>query len=232
MKNSFSILIIFTCIGWSFSQEKQTNIEIDSNYKEDQFYAGMTYNLLVNMPKSMAQRGFSSGFHFGFIKDMPINKRRNVAIGLGIGYSANSFNQNMLVNKDNLGNFIYSIINENETSFSKNKFSMHLVEIPLGFRWRTSTVEAYKFWRIYTGFKMGYVFANSTKFNGELGDLKYNNIGDFNDFQYGLTFSLGYNTWNIYVYYALNPIFSNDTRLDGKSLDVQAMKIGLMFYIL
>jgi len=43
---------------------------------------------------------------------------------------------------------------------------------------------------------------------------------------------LGYNTWNLYMYYALNPIFSGDVKLDGVSVDMNAIKIGLMFYIL
>ncbi len=46
----------------------------DSLYKEDHFYAGVTYNVLVNKPSDVKQSGFSLGFHLGFIKDMPINK--------------------------------------------------------------------------------------------------------------------------------------------------------------
>lgn len=232
MKYPLCILVLLAGLQWCYSQEELQNKVEDSRYKEDQFYAGITYNLLVDMPDGLAQSGFSSGFHFGFTKDMPINKKRNVAIGIGLGYSANSFNQNMLVNKDNTGNFVYSLIDDNEISYSKNKFSTHLVEIPLEFRWRTSTASEYKFWRIYTGIKLGYVFSHTNKFNGELGDLKFNDNSDFNDFQYGLTFSAGYNTWNFYVYYALNPIFSKDAELNDNTIEMKAVKIGLMFYIL
>jgi hypothetical protein len=31
------------------------------------------------------------------------------------------------------------------------KFTQLLVEVPLEFRWRSSTFESYKFWRIYGG---------------------------------------------------------------------------------
>ena len=232
MKYPLYILSIFMSIHISFSQETPQDIEVDSLYKEDQFYVGMTYNLLINMPSGVAQSGFSSGFHLGFTKDMPINTNRNIAIGLGIGYSANSFNQNVLVNKDNSGNFTYTILDDGVVSYSKNKFSTHLIEVPIQFRWRTSTANDYKFWRIYTGFKLGYVIAHTTKFNGELGDFKFNDNSHFNDFQYGLTFSLGYNTWNAYFYYALNPIFSSDAKLNDNSIDMKAVRIGLIFYIL
>lgn len=230
MKSSLFIILFAMIFQLSFSQEEE-NKAVDSLYKEDQFYAGITYNLLGNIPKNLSQSGFSTGFHLGFIKDMPINKNRDIAIGVGVGYSANSFNQNVLVNKADSGNFEFSLLNDSDT-YSKNKFSMHLVELPIEFRWRTSTTTNYDFWRIYTGFKLSYLFAHTTKHIGDLGSLKHTNVSDFNDLQYGLTLSVGYNTWNVHLYYALNPIFSNNTTLDGNAFNMNAIKIGLMFYIL
>jgi len=232
MRYLLLFFIFIICQHSVLSQEEPSTIVVDSIYKEDQLYVGMTYNLLVNRPSDINQSGFSSGFHLGFIKDMPINDKRNVAIGIGLGYSANSFNQNMLINKDDLGNFIYSVLNDENISYTKNKFSTHMVELPIEFRWRTSTPTEYKFWRVYTGFKLGYVFAHTTKFKGDLGDLKFSDVEDFNNFQYGLTMSLGYNTWNIHLYYALNPIFSSNAKLNDQVIDMNAIKIGLMFYIL
>ncbi|WP_396602335.1 porin family protein [Algibacter sp. R77976] len=230
MKTIFVALFFLSSFTLCFAQEINTK-EIDSLYKEDQFYAGVTYNLLGNIPEGLNQSGFSLGFHLGFIKDIPINKDRDVAIGIGLGYFANSFNQDLLINKNSEDNFDYSIIEDSDT-FSKNKFSSHLIEVPIEFRWRTSTPTDYNFWRIYTGFKFGYVLTNSAKYKGDLGDLKFTNIKDFNTFQYGLTLSAGYNTWNVYFYYALNPIFSQDAQLNAENIDMNAIKIGLMFYIL
>ena len=224
-------LITFLLLGFfqGISQEQKT-IEIDSLYKEDQIYAGVTYNLLGKRPEGISQSGFSLGFHLGFIKDMSINKRRNVAIGLGLGYSANSFNQNLLINKEN-GIVTYSILTDTDT-YIKNKFSSHLVEVPFEFRWRTSTATEYSFWRIYTGFKIGYMITHTTKYKGDLGNIKFSDIQDFNKLQYGLTLSVGYNTWNLYMYYGLNPIFSEDVTVANEQLNMNAIKIGLMFYIL
>jgi len=230
MKFIFVTLFCLSNITWSFCQEGIIK-EVDSLYKEDQFYAGITYNLLGKAPNSLSQSGFSLGFHLGFIKDIPLNTKRNVAIGIGLGYSANSFNQDFLINKSNTGDFVYNIIKDKNT-FSKNKFSNHLVEIPIEFRWRTSTPTSYQFWRIYTGFKFGYILSDTSKYNGDLGSLKYTNVEDFNVLQYGLTLSIGYNTWNFYLYYALNPIFSDNAKLDGEKIKMNAVKIGLMFYIL
>ncbi|WP_339917997.1 porin family protein [Yeosuana marina] len=230
MKSFVCVSIFLISLQWSFSQEA-VGKQVDSLYKEDQFYIGTSYNLLSKKPTDLSQSGFSIGLHLGFIKDMPINKDRNIAIGIGLGYSANSFNQNLLINKDSQGVLNYSILSSTDT-YSRNKFSEHLIEMPFEFRWRTSNATDYKFWRIYTGFKIGYVLASTTKHVGDLGNLKYKGIQDFNNLQYGLTLSIGYNTWNFYTYYGLNPMFSGNAKIDGKSIDMKAVKIGLMFYIL
>ncbi|MBQ0786088.1 MAG: PorT family protein [Oceanihabitans sp.] len=231
MKNIFLIVLCFCSLTNSFSQEEVVEQEVDSLYKEDQFYVGVTYNLLIQRPKGVSQSGFSSGFHLGYIKDMPINVNRNLAIGMGLGLSSNSFNQNLLIDKDSNSDYTYTVLDDNETSYTKNKFTTYMIEVPMEFRWRTSTPTEYKFWRIYTGFKLGYVLANSSKFNGET-TIKHSNISDFNKFQYGFTISAGYNTWNIHFYYALNTLFSKDAQLDNSSLDMHAVKIGLMLYLL
>lgn len=223
--NFFLLISTFKCIS------QQQNIkEVDSLYKEDQFYAGVTYNLLGNKPKDISQNGFSFGFHIGLIKDIPINKRRNIALGIGLGYSTNSFNQNLLIEKEN-EIITYSAL-ENPDTFTKNKFLNHVIELPFEFRWRTSTPSEYNFWRIYTGFKIGYVIAHNAKYNGDLGNLNSNDIEDYNKFQYGCTISLGYNTWNLYLYYGLNTMFSNKAVLNSESIDINVIKLGLMFYVL
>jgi len=222
------ILTILSC--QSILGQENPIIEGDNLYREDQFYFGVTYNLIGKLPQGMSQNGFSSGFHLGFIRDMPINKTRTFAIGLGLGYSANSFNQNLQISEGAQGIFNYDIVDN--TTFTKNKFSMHLLEIPFEFRWRTSTADSYKFWRIYTGIKLGYVFTTTSKFNSSMQNIELKNINDFEKVQYALTLSVGYSTWNAYLYYALNPIFKNEAKIDGESIDINAIKIGLIFYIL
>ena len=231
MKFILTVLLVLIFFQPSVAQDQETSSStIDSLYKEDQFYLGVTYNLLTDMPQGMSQNGFSSGFHFGFIKDMPISKRRNWAIGLGLGYSTNSINQNLLILKDQQEDFSYDLLENSQ--FTKNKFSRHLFEVPFELRWRTSTPDSYKFWRIYTGFKLGYLFASNSKHKGTSQNNKITTIDDFDELQYGLTLSIGYNTWNAYMYYGLNPIFKKEALLDGKTINFRAIKVGLMFYIL
>ncbi len=213
------------------SVKSDTTTVVDDKYREDQFYVSVTYNLLGNKPDGVSQSGFSSGYHFGFIRDIPINKRRNLALGVGIGLSANSYNQTLQISKND-NDFQYVVLNDNEIAYSKNKFTTYLVEFPIEFRWRTSTAIEYDFWRIYTGVKFGYILFNSSKFNSAGNDIKLSNIDDFNAFQYGLTFSAGYSNISFHLYYGLNQIFNNATLEDGASIDMNSVRIGLMFYIL
>lgn len=209
------------------AQNGPTNKVIDSLYREDQFYFSITYNILNNKSQDMSQNGFSGGFHLGFIRDFPINEQRNMAFGIGLGLSANSFNQNLKISESN-GTFNYEVLSG---GFDKNRFNFYQVELPIQFRWRTSTAEIYNFWRIYTGFKLGYVFASKAKFVDSEGSYNTSIVDVVNRFHYGLTVSAGYDSWNLHLYYGLNTIFK-DKRLNNQPIDVSTIKAGLIFYFL
>ncbi|QCE40761.1 PorT family protein [Psychroserpens sp. NJDZ02] len=227
------ILVFFSvlfCTPMLMAQDNSAKqMVVDSLYREDQFYLGITYNLLSNKPSGVSQNAFSSGLHFGVIRDMPINDNRNKAIGVGLGLSFNAYNDNLLIS-EGASETTFSVLNE-DTDYSKNKFYTYVVEMPIQYRWRTSTPSEYSFWRIYTGLKVGYVFANGTKYIGDPESFKVRNTGAFTKIQYGLTFSAGYNTWNFYLYYGLNDMFDT-AQINGESLNISAIKVGLMFYIL
>ncbi|WP_353776894.1 outer membrane beta-barrel protein [Winogradskyella sp. 3972H.M.0a.05] len=227
-----TLIFVFLISIQNISGQTDTDsTAVDNKYREDQFYISTTYNLLGNKPSGVSQRGFSTGFHLGFIRDMPINERRNFAIGLGIGVSSNSYNNNILVSEDNQG-VNYTLIDDTDASFSRNKLTTYLIEVPLEFRWRTSTSTVYKFWRIYTGFKFGYVVYNTTKFRGSLGNIDTSGISDVNRIQYGITLSAGYSTFNFHLYYSLNNIFKDEAKLNDQTIGINAVKIGLIVYIL
>lgn len=226
-----AFVYIFLSIPLLIAGQSQTEVSVtDDKYREDQFYFSATYNLLNNKPNAVSQRGFSTGFHLGFIRDFPINTKRNWALGLGLGISSNSYNNNILISESN-GNFQYAIIDDTNVSFTKNKFTTYLVEVPFEIRWRNSDAEKFKFWRVYTGFKLGYVLYGSSKFRGDGGDVKTANP-NLERMQYGLTLSVGYATFNLHLYYGLNSIFENSAELNTQPIDLSAIKIGLITYIL
>jgi hypothetical protein len=213
----------------TITQKTETKIKVDSLYREDQFYFGFTYNLLKNNSLDLKQTKFSTGFSIGFLRDMPINKHRTKAIALGLGFSYNNHNQNLAITEAN-DSPVYALIDAS-TDYNKNKFSQLLLDVPLEFRWRNSTYESHKFWRIYGGFKFSYLLYDTSVFDGNQGTIVLNNNKDFNKFIYGVYLATGYNTWNAYVYYGLNPVFKTAT-LNNEKINTNALNIGLVFYIL
>ncbi len=222
-----SFLLIFS-LGSAQEQPKDST-QVDSRYLEDQFYIGLGYNVLLGKPSGVVQRSLSYNLQAGFIKDIPLNPRRNFGVGLGVGYAVNSYYSNVVAT--DLGNdVLYEVMDESE--FKRNKLETHAIEIPLELRWRTSTAEEYKFWRIYAGAKLGYVFSGRSRMVMEDGSDGFNNK-DIEQLQYGLILNFGYNTWNVHAYYGLNPILKNGTDLQsGESIDFKVLRIGVIFYIL
>ncbi len=228
MKIIFAFLFCFTTLSL-FSQEKPNFELLDSLYREDQFYASLTYNKIINKPNEYDQKKFAPSFSFGFLRDFPINKRRTYAIAAGLGYSINNYNQNLFVSSNSdIQN--YTIISPN-INYEKNKLILHYVEIPVEFRWRNSTKESHKFWRVYAGFKLGYLTYDRAKYVDDSGTIAFEGNQDLNRIQYGTYITFGYNTWNFYTYYGLNPIFKTGT-LNNENIKIQTLNFGLMFYIL
>jgi hypothetical protein len=228
----FSLFIVGTSVAQvrdTTQVEKDFNA-IDSLYREDQFYFSVSYCLMQKKPDDLQQNKFSPGISLGFLRDMPINKSRTLAFAVGIGYTFSTYNQNIAVITNN-NEFEYQIIND-DISFSKDRFTFHTLDVPIEFRWRSSTPESTKFWRVYTGFKLSYLFYDEYKLETSAGKLKISNNKDLNPLQYGVYIAAGWNTVNIYAYYGLNPFFKSGTQIEGKSLDVNGLKFGLMFYIL
>lgn len=217
-----------------FAQEVQAvkeeaTVKIDSLYREDQFFFSFTYNTLQNKPADFSQSKFATGFSAGFVRDMPIVKDRTVAIASGLGFTYNNYNQNLAITGTNELP-VYNIVDTD--TYSKSKFSQLFIDVPLELRWRTSTYQSYKFWRIYGGVKLSYLLYNKSVFNGDSGNTTLTNNKDFNKVLYGLYLAVGNNSINVYTYYGLNPIFKNGTQVDGQNLSVQALNMGLIFYIL
>lgn len=226
------ILFLMCCAPCTvLPQEQPDSIYADSLYLEDQFYVGLSYNFLLDKPSGITQRNLSYGLSLGFIRDIPLNKERNIALGLGLGYAVNSYFSNLFAN-DSENTITYSVA-PTPVDLKRGKIENHLVEFPLELRWRTSTPEEFKFWRIYGGIKMGYVFSSRFKFVTDTDIITFTNNA-IRNFQYGLTLNFGYNTFNIHAYYSLVKLFDDGTVLHdtNEKLNLRPLRIGVIFYIL
>lgn len=205
---------------------------IDSLYREDQVYIGITYNIVTGQPAGIRSSQFSGGFHAGVIRDLPLNERRNIALGLGLGWSVDTYGQNLFVGQEiDSEDTRFQILDRNRIDFDANRFTTQSVDFPIQFRWRTSTPENYKFWRVYTGLRPSYVYYFQSKFEQDGNIYRESDIPEFERLRLGATFTFGYNTFNFNFYYSLNSFFK-DAAVDGESLELRTFQVGLMFYLL
>lgn len=241
MRHLFLVLLFFSgflATAQVFEPKVLDTIEKDSlpavydvKYREDQFYASLSYNIVQQKPQDYSQYTFSTGISFGFLRDMPINKNRTYAVALGLGYSYNNIKHNMLVENLNGAN-VYRTIPEG--SFDKNKLVLHYLDIPLELRWRNSNPTDHQFWRVYLGFKVSWLFADKALHkNDNEPKIKVTGDKNLNDFVYGAYIAAGWNTWNFYAYYGLSPIYNNAPIAEKEErLKLRSLNVGLMFYIL
>lgn len=213
----FSMLVVL-------SHAQKDSLQLGDRYSEDQVYLLISYNQFYNQPSQVGASGFSYGLSGGFIKDFTLNKRGSISLGLGVGYNFDSFNHGLKVSEAN-NQVTYEIDNE----VTSNRLSLHNLEFPFEIRWRDSDAVTYSYWRIYTGFKVSYNLSNRFRFEDGTQTFSFKNVSSFNDWQYGLTLSVGYNALTAHIYYGLTPILK-DATLGTEEISTKIIKIGLIFY--
>ena len=221
-KNLFFLTYLF-----SFSLFSQSSYESSKDtYREDQLYFGSSYFIQSESISDFKQNGFSGNFQFGFIRDFPLNNNSTRAIGVGVGYERNFFTSNIQPIKEN-DEINYRIV-VSKFLESKNEMSFSSIVIPLEYRWRKSNIDEFKFWIIYSGFKLkkNFPLYSNPSYGSEL------KIDEINDWTTSIYLNAGYNTWNISLEYDLNPLIKNKKTVQGESLNIRFFRLGLVFYIL
>ncbi|WP_037325535.1 porin family protein [Salinimicrobium terrae] len=226
------IFLFFSPLFLQAQERNEIPAVIDSLYREDQIYFSFTYNILTGSPSEIRSSQFSGGFHTGFIRDFPINQRRNIALGIGLGWSIDTYGNNLFIGEAVEGEGTYfAVLDRNRVDFDANRFTTQSIDVPVQFRWRTSTPSSYKFWRIYTGIRPAYVYYFQSKFVQDGNTYKESNVPEFEKLRLGATFTFGYNTFNFTFYYSLNSFFK-DATVNNVDLDLQTFQVGLTFYLL
>jgi hypothetical protein len=224
MKRQLFFLSILMISSLGLAQKD--SLQLGDRYAEDQLYFLITYNQLYNQPSQVSGSGFSYGLSAGYIKDIPLTKQGDFAVGLGIGYNYDSFNHGLKVTEVD-GEVTFEVDNDLQT----NRLLLHNLEFPLEIRWRDSDATKYSFWRIYAGIKASYNLSNTFRFNDGTQSRSFDNVSRFNDWQYGLTLSVGYNALTAHLYYGLTPILQNSS-LGTTEISTKIIRIGLIFYLL
>lgn len=202
----------------------QGGTDQDTAYLEDQLFFSLGYISLMDTPNQFQQNGFSYGLSLGFIKDIPFNKRRNFGMAVGVGYAYHRHNHNLLYDKNSF---------EVSDDYRSNFFSYSSLEIPFELRWRTSTYDKFKFWRVYSGITVSYILQNRSKYRAEQKTEVLRNLKEIEKLQYGVTLSMGYNTWNFYANYSLTSLYKEGVVNDADEvIEMKPLRLGLIFYML
>jgi hypothetical protein len=229
------IIFIFLFSANALAQENvqedvvETKKTIDSvkvpwakKYREDQFYIALSHNVFLNRPTGSDQNMLSIGLSTGFLRDIALSKNRHFALapGLGLGYLR-------------INSFILPAMNGLSNGFSKTNINQFLVEAPIEFRWRNSTLASHVFFRVHVGTKLTYNFFSETTLtnNSTSADLSFNNQDNLSRLTWQNYLAIGYNTWNVYVAYTHTPFYKNET-LGNELLRANLLSFGFIFYIL
>ena len=203
----YCMFFLFVYYGYT-----QQNVQ---KYREDQIYFSVYYNSLGDNLDNFKENKFSSSLNFGFIRDIPLSKSGKLALGIGLGLGVNSFNNNLKISSDNLNS--YNLLSSREIP-QKNVFNFSEFQVPLEIRWRNSTPNNYKFWRIYAGIKYSRLLSSSYNFENQQENYKINDPS-INLDQLGFTLNIGYNTWNLGLYKSLNSFFNNNIKSLPRELE-------------
>lgn len=198
--------------------------EPNEHYREDQIYISVGYPFFTNNAPEITQNKFSHALQAGFIRDIPLNDQRNLAVGLGMGLSYNVMYNNLRYAGDSQS---FELISNPDTNFWK----WTELNIPLEFRWRTSTAEVYKFWRIYGGVTALYTLVARQNYHLEGESSGFSDL-PFQKFRLAFHLSAGNNTWNIFFQHSIDSMFENPQTTENVLLtDLGYAKIGLVFYL-
>jgi len=195
-------------------------------FREDQWYLGASFMILQTKETAFKPQGLSRHFQWGFIRDIPLTSNGKLATGIGLGMSFERYTTNFSRVAEGVGKFHYTIADQPAAPLF---FSTHALELPLSFRWRNATPDDFAFWRVYGGVSLRWNY--TTKIRQDALEIK--NSSDIQNLGAVANLSFGYNTWNFYIAYPLTPFFNESVRnANQQPLDLNPIKIGLIFYIL
>lgn len=230
-------LIILTFLSFyntNYTQGRiidQIKITADTPDKErfDRIALDIKVDSWLKTPNKIKTKMYSIGVSAYIYKDIPLNKKSNLAFAYGIGICSDNIHHN--------GTFKEEIINNN-MSFTKiipynnsekaivNKITLNYIEVPFEIRFRTmnkSLEERRNFnFRFYPGFKIGYQIGNHTKLVTKEKKIKIYRTPNALLYRYGPTIRIGFNKISFIAFYSLTSIFEKD-----KGEELNTLSIGI-----
>jgi hypothetical protein len=202
-------------------------VEDGDYYREDQIYLNLSSIQAFDVEDNLRQIGLSYSYAFGYIRDIPLNKRGSWALGFGVGYNRNRVK--LTYDKASPFNELNSDISSDY--LFETKVVLNTLQFPVELRFRNSTATKYRFWRVYAGVTFNLLLRDKVEVSRNLITENYSNTGLFRDLEWGPHMTLGYGIWNFYIYYSVNNLFTNEAQSSYSGFETKYLKLGLEFYI-
>lgn len=224
-----SILFSLSATGQGLFEYFKLTADDEGPEKFDRIVFDLNWDHWIKAPEGIKQGYFCIGASAYLFKDNPFGKKSNLSFAYGIGFSSHNVHSN--------GNFNYEIDQNNEIytnlieipssiDIRKNKVSFSFIEVPLEFRMRTmnkSMEERRGFnFRLYLGFKGGWMVDNHTKYKDTESKIKVFNLENTLPYRYGPTVRIGFNKIAFNAFYSLSTVFEK-----GKGVELVPFSIGL-----
>jgi hypothetical protein len=189
----------------------------DGAEKFDRIIVDFTWTQWMEQVQGVDQGLYSFGISAIWMKDIPLGKRSNIALGLGLGFDSHNFHHNgefeFTTNPD--GSTFTSLVSRNgAVDLKTNKYALNYVDVPFELRLRTmnkTTEERMKFnFRFYLGFKAGILVNDHLKISDNVSKRKIFNLPNTLPYRYGPTLRIGFNKISFVGFYSLTSVFKEN----------------------
>ncbi len=215
-----------------FSQGIMDFVKLTADDKEKERFDRIAIDIKTDQwletPPGISTKPYSIGVSAYLYKDIPLTKKSNFGIALGIGLSSDNIHHNgtFSTSTNNGESFTKLVPIGNSYKTKINKLTLTYVEIPFEIRFRTmnkSLEERRKFnFRFYPGFKAGYMMGNHTKLVTDDTKIKVYRTPNTLFYRYGPTLRIGFNKISFIAFYSLTGIFEK-----GKGNELNTFSIGV-----
>lgn len=193
-----------------------TRVKVKNDYNQHTMLKGLLIDLGTAYLPSVSYNNTPDYFNVKTGRPSTVNiyMFRNIKLfgngfflspGLGLGLDNFFFEKNLLIAP--AGDSIFSI----GEGLKKSKLSANYVDIPLEFRYMSSS-NYKKAFKVSVGAKIGVLIAGKSKIKYEIDDeMVKQKFSDksLSRFRYGLTGRIGYGHINLFYYHGLSPLFKD-----------------------
>ena len=232
MRACLFLLVLFYQIngfGQGLFEYFKLTADGDGAEKFDRIFVDFTWTQWMEQVPGVDQGIYSFGISAGWMKDIPLGKKSNVALAIGVGFDSHNFHHNgdfeLIQNAD--GSLYTDLVSRNGVAeLSKNKYAVNYVDIPVEIRLRTmnkTTEKKMKYnFRFYLGFKAGVLVNDHFKINDQISKRKIFSLPNTLPYRYGPTLRVGLNKLSFVGFYSLTSIFK-----ENKGVALTPFNVGL-----